>query len=155
MDIEKNIAYLISTFGAIGYLPASGSVATILTVPIVLLLRLLCSTLMYCTCVGLLIVVAYAVINKALLLSGKTDPSEIIIDECAGTFIAIGLLPLSVISICGAIIFFRFFDISKKGGVGYCEYLPGALGVLVDDLYAGLLANIVIWIFSMIMHSYV
>lgn len=66
------------------------------------------------------------------------DPQWIVVDEWAGVLIAlIGVghndLGLAIV----AFLSFRFFDISKIGPIGWAERLPGARGVMADDLVAG------------------
>lgn len=65
------------------------------------------------------------------------DPGWIVIDEAAGTILAtIGLT--SVPALVGLVVF-RLADISKRfPGVGAAERLPGAAGIVADDLVAGL-----------------
>jgi phosphatidylglycerophosphatase A len=71
------------------------------------------------------------------------DPKEVVIDEWAGIFTALTFLNhptiLSTLVIFGL---FRFFDASKVGPVGWFERLPGALGIMADDIVAGAFAGI-------------
>lgn len=69
------------------------------------------------------------------------DPQEVVIDEWAG--LAWALTPVSALSFGDqilALVLFRLFDITKPSLVGSAERLPGAWGVLLDDVVAGLLA---------------
>jgi phosphatidylglycerophosphatase A len=77
-----------------------------------------------------------------------SDPPQVVIDEAAGTWLACALVPGSVLGgtpllatamIVGA---FRVFDIAKPWPVGWLERLPGAWGIILDDLAAGLLAGV-------------
>jgi phosphatidylglycerophosphatase A len=84
------------------------------------------------------------------------DPSEIVIDEVAGQWIA--LLPVSgglwfagvdpwLFPYPGwvtAFLMFRLFDIWKPGPVGWADRKSTALGVLLDDVIAGLMAAVVV-----------
>lgn len=82
------------------------------------------------------------------------DSKKIVIDEVAGQIIS--LLPLFIIRETGlgwytmAVVFFRFFDIKKPLGVNRLQDLPQGLGVMADDLLAGVYAALllagVIWI---------
>jgi len=70
------------------------------------------------------------------------DPKEVVIDEWAGMFTALTFANQpSLVSILVLFGLFRFFDASKIGPVGWFEALPGALGVMADDLVAGVLAG--------------
>ena len=77
----------------------------------------------------------------------RDSPQWIVIDEWAGLFIAlVGLQPSQWLLVLVAWISFRFFDVSKIGPVGVAERLPGAIGIMGDDVVAGVLAGAVVWI---------
>ena len=74
------------------------------------------------------------------------DAQEIVIDEVAGivvTFVAVPVVPLTLIL---GFILFRFFDIVKIPPIRQSQRLRGGWGIVVDDLLAGLFANIVLQI---------
>lgn len=76
--------------------------------------------------------------------AGKYDPSQVVIDEVVGIFISVYAVydyqqPWMIIF---PFLLFRFFDIIKPPPVSTAERLPGALGVMTDDIVAGLLANL-------------
>lgn len=69
---------------------------------------------------------------------GSKDPQWIVIDEWAGLFVALcGVDPLSITQVVVALVGFRLFDIWKPGPVRWAERLPGAVGVMADDIVAG------------------
>lgn len=71
----------------------------------------------------------------------RTDPKCIVIDEWCGQSIAlVALSPSQPMLVFLAFLLFRFFDISKIGPVGLAERLPGAYGIMADDIVAGILA---------------
>ena len=78
--------------------------------------------------------------------TGKKDASEVIIDEVAGQWIPLVIIPLEVEWYLAAFLLFRFFDISKIGPVGHAEKFTGGIGVMADDLVAGILAAVVLWV---------
>ncbi len=84
---------------------------------------------------------------------GTTDPGPIVIDEVAGQWLTFGCaLPLwaafdhfeLLVFTATGFILFRIFDVVKPWPVRRLERLHGALGVMADDLGAGLLAGIVL-----------
>lgn len=81
----------------------------------------------------------------SLKRSNDHDPSYIVIDEWVGQWIALSFLPVSLSYGLIALALFRFFDISKVGPVGYFEKLPGAIGVMLDDVVAGFLTLVIIF----------
>jgi len=75
------------------------------------------------------------------------DPGWVVIDEIAGQLVA--MLPLSRPSFGGvaaAFLLFRLFDIAKPGPVGWFDRRHDALGVVGDDIAAGMLAAATIWV---------
>jgi phosphatidylglycerophosphatase A len=69
------------------------------------------------------------------------DPSQVVIDELAGIWIACLMLPHKPWVLLAALVFFRFFDILKPLGIRKLEEIDGAPGVLLDDVLAGIYAN--------------
>lgn len=68
------------------------------------------------------------------------DPSLVVIDEVAGmlvTYLGVSTGPLGWLA---GFFWFRFFDIFKPLGIRKLEKLGGGLGIMVDDLGAGVLA---------------
>jgi phosphatidylglycerophosphatase A len=73
---------------------------------------------------------------------GDPDPGRIVIDEIAGQLLALVALPCTVPSVALAFVLFRFFDVLKVFPARRLERLPGASGIMADDLLAGLYANL-------------
>lgn len=69
-------------------------------------------------------------------------------DEVAGTWVAIAFIPASTLAVSPvtavivAVLLFRVFDIAKPWPVSWFERLPGAFGIIADDLAAGVFAGI-------------
>jgi phosphatidylglycerophosphatase A len=72
------------------------------------------------------------------------DPSECVIDEVAGQWLACAFGPVSLISYVLAFALFRLFDISKIWPVSWGEAQRGGLGIMLDDLIAGAMAGIIV-----------
>jgi phosphatidylglycerophosphatase A len=72
------------------------------------------------------------------LATSERDPAWVVIDEVAGQWIAMLALPgPSIVGALAAFGLFRLFDIAKPGPIGWAERLPGALGIMADDVLAG------------------
>ncbi len=74
------------------------------------------------------------------------DPPEVVIDEVAGVWLALLIMPSHLLgqpllAVAAAFALFRVFDIAKPWPVTWCEHLPGGWGIMADDLAAGLLAG--------------
>ena len=72
------------------------------------------------------------------------DPSECVIDEVAGQLLACAFAPRALLTYALAFVFFRVLDIVKPWPIGPAERLPGGLGIMADDVIAGLLAGILV-----------
>lgn len=72
-------------------------------------------------------------------LGGK-DPGAIVIDEVSGMALSVLTLPLTPGVLVAGFFLFRLFDIVKPYPVNTLQRLPGGVGVMIDDLIAGLYA---------------
>jgi len=133
--ICKNIA----TLGTLGYMPASGTVATLVTLPLIIAIKLL--HLAPTTELALAAVVSgmalLIIAGAKRLLPFVADPRQIVLDEVVGCFWTFCVLPLTLKRLILGFLFFRFFDIVKPLGIRWCERLPGSLGIIADDIVAG------------------
>ncbi len=68
----------------------------------------------------------------------------IVIDEFAGQFLALLALPPTWPVLLAGFVLFRLFDIMKPPPARRLEALPGATGIMADDLLAGLYANLLL-----------
>lgn len=73
------------------------------------------------------------------------DSREIVIDEVAGFIVAMAFLPLSWQTVLAGFLLFRLLDVIKPPPIGFLDAkIGGGLGVVVDDLVAGLFANLIL-----------
>lgn len=73
----------------------------------------------------------------------EKDPKEIVIDEWVGMWISLYLVPHTILWGLVAFFFFRVFDILKPGPVQVMDDMDDAIGVMMDDVVAGILACLV------------
>ena len=87
--------------------------------------------------------------------SGDSDPSKVVIDETVGQLLSFSFVAYmapeyltgmsSLLYYAAGFIFFRFFDILKMGPVKYADTkIKNAYGVMLDDVFAGIFASIVL-----------
>ncbi len=81
--------------------------------------------------------------QRAEGLFGQRDDGRITIDEVAGMLLSLAFLPRRLDVVVAGFLLFRLFDIFKPPPARAAESLPGGLGVVTDDLVAGLYANVV------------
>jgi phosphatidylglycerophosphatase A len=70
----------------------------------------------------------------------EEDPGEVVIDEVAGVLLSALMCPWTPVPLFIAFLSFRLFDIWKPFPVRTLEQLPGGIGVMADDLAAGVYA---------------
>jgi phosphatidylglycerophosphatase A len=76
-----------------------------------------------------------------------TDAKPIVIDEIVGMLVGVCGVPMGsnpILTLGLLFVLFRVFDITKPFGIGRSQRLPGGWGVVVDDVLAGLLTNLVL-----------
>jgi phosphatidylglycerophosphatase A len=91
---------------------------------------------------------ASAEINRK---TGSKDPSYIIIDEAAGQLVTLLLIPVTGLNILLGILLFRLFDIWKPYPIRKLERPGMGIGVMADDLLAGIYGNIVLQIINLLL----
>ena len=80
--------------------------------------------------------------TSVALESGREDPGHIVIDEVAGQWLTLAVCRPDWPHALVALALFRLFDITKPWPIRKLEALPGGLGIMLDDLAAGLLGLI-------------
>ena len=94
--------------------------------------------------------------DRAEAAFGSKDPGEVVADETAGQCIPLLGLPLawdtgwfwSMVWIAGAFLAFRIMDILKPPPANALQRLAGGWGILVDDLFAGIYALVIIQVIA-------
>lgn len=140
------------TLGPIGYLPASGTWASVIAILFILCLPNT-TGYVYLLSYSFLFFMGYYGINKIVTKKSYEDPSEIVIDEVIGIFVTFNGLALNPFVILLGFLLFRFFDISKIWPVYIFEKIPGASGILLDDIAAGFLSNLCLRAVLWYLHS--
>lgn len=136
---------MLSTLGPLGYLPGSGTVASVVTLLLVYIIAIAHFSLFVQSMLVLLLCgVSLMLIDKALSVCTSRDPSEIVLDEVMGMLVTFIGIPVTPVAMGIGFILFRLFDITKWCGLRRLQLLPGAWGVLIDDLAAGLISNLLL-----------
>ena len=78
------------------------------------------------------------------------DPGHVVADEMVGMWLTLVGLPLNLLNIGLGFLLFRFFDIAKPLGIRRMEAIPGGWGVVLDDVLAGVYANILLQVLNLI-----
>jgi phosphatidylglycerophosphatase A len=164
--MKATIARMIGTLMGVGYLrPASGTWGSLVSLPWAWLLHVIGG--MPLLVVGIVVAFLKGWWATAQMTSGSDDhdPSEIVVDELVGQWIAV--LPLSIASWrmgiditvmwpgwIAAFALFRLFDIWKPWIIGWADRRGDALGVMLDDVIAGVFAAIGVVVLAGIAHAF-
>ena len=137
---QNRALMMLATLGPVGFFkPAPGSWGSAAAVVLAAILAMLSpwlleiATLLVCL-LGVLAAGRYQTVTS------RHDAPEVVIDEVAGQWIALLVVPLDWRWYLLAFLLFRLFDIVKPGPVRMAENLPGGIGVMADDIVAGVLA---------------
>jgi phosphatidylglycerophosphatase A len=145
--VKERLSILISSFFYLGYSPvAPGTVGTLGAVILFYVISGF-SNLFYLFFIIALIIFSVWVSEIARIRLGGSDPSSIVIDEVCGFLVTMILIPPSMINIAMGFLLFRFFDILKPPPIRRSEKLSGGMGIVADDVLAGIYANILLQIF--------
>jgi len=138
---KKGVLGLACWFG-FGLVPwASGTLGTVAALPLVFLfahagpwpaLILVAAALLF----------AIWIADQAQKVLAQDDPREIVIDEVAGLLVSLLWIPLSFFNVLSGLLLFRLFDIIKPYPIKKIENLPGGFGIVLDDVLAGIYANV-------------
>jgi len=138
----RPIASIIATAGGIGFISKGGGTAAAVVFCIA----------WYFFPIGY---VYQALLLAVLLVAGtwsaskmetvwEHDSNKIVIDEVAGMMITLAFLPPKGVYIITGCVLFRFFDILKPLGIRKAERLPRGMGVMADDVLAGIYAQLIL-----------
>ncbi|MGE4619555.1 MAG: phosphatidylglycerophosphatase A [Planctomycetota bacterium] len=102
--------------------------------------------------------------SRIVQIFGKKDPGAVVIDEVAGQYVTLSVFPflsLSDYSPVGlailwglAFLLFRLLDILKPLGIRRLERLPQGWGVLLDDIAAGVVAAVLLYLGAPFLAAY-
>ena len=143
LTARQRFARLVATVGGVGHAPvAPGTVASALTALALGVLspsRLALAVIL----LAVILVGTWAAQEAERSLGGK-DPGAIVIDEVAGMAVSVLAVPLTPAVLAVAFVLFRVFDIVKPYPANELQRLRGGVGVMIDDLVAGVYALLLV-----------
>lgn len=145
VPVSPNIVAFFATAGFVGRLPkAPGTFGTLVAVPIAVLFTMMGPNF-YLIATSIAIGFSIWISELHERNVGTHDSKEIVIDEVVGFLVAFTWLPLTLTSLAATFLLFRFFDIVKPYPISVLDRrVRGGLGVVVDDLAAGLATSLIL-----------
>jgi phosphatidylglycerophosphatase A len=145
--LSGNVQHVIATVGFTGYFPyAPGSFCSIIAFLLVKVFDP--SNLSLFLLILMCIVIGTISAHNTEKILGK-DSGHIVVDEFFGYLVAVLFIPRTTGYLFAALILFRIFDILKTPPAGAIEKrVPGGAGIMLDDLVAGIYANVCLQIWK-------
>ena len=142
----KGISFLFSSSFGIGNSKLfPGTVASLLTLPIVWLIRDFFSLNSFLIILLFYSITSYILIKVCIKNLSDKDPKYVVADEHIGQSVSLIFCDQQIFEYIVSFIFFRFFDIVKPFPINLVDkHLKNALGVILDDVLAGVLVCIII-----------
>ena len=93
---------------------------------------------------AVLVLISIVAAHHAARRLGKKDPGVVVVDEVVGQWVSLLLLPFTFGTAMAGFFLFRLLDVVKPWPARDLERLPGGLGIVADDLMAGVYANLLL-----------
>lgn len=150
MKMPRASTVVASVFG-IGYFAfAPGTIMSAVAVPLAILIAVKAGAMGVLGAAIIALVIGILACADHVRETGRDDPSECVIDELAGQWLACAFVATGAISLPAfllSFLLFRLFDIWKPWPVSWADQdLKGGLGVMMDDIIAGLMAGALAWL---------
>ncbi len=137
------IVRILSTFFYVGYLPLiPGTFGSLAGIALFYLVK--DNPVNYIFWITVIMIAGFLVCGRAEEIMQKKDPRYVVIDEVSGMLLSLLFLPYDIKIVIIAFILFRILDTLKPFPAGRLERFKGSLGVMGDDLIAGLYTNIIL-----------
>ena len=144
----KRVAWILATWFGCGRVPlAPGTAGTLGALPLYFVLRPH-GPLVVLGAAAVLAVVGVWASNHVIAETGQTDPQIVVIDEVAGVLVTLSVSAPTWTSVVLGVALFRIFDQWKPWPARRLESLHGGLGVVMDDVAAGVCAAAVLGVFQ-------
>lgn len=142
--MKLKISEIIGTVFYVGRFPfAPGTMGSLVALLVWYILKPLMIDPLFLLITGGVFFIGIAVSTVLIDIWNEKDPKEIVIDEWVGMWISLYLVPHTILWGLVAFFFFRVFDIFKPGPVQVMDDMDDAIGVMMDDVVAGILACLV------------
>jgi phosphatidylglycerophosphatase A len=152
--MRQRISIAIASVLHIGFIPGApgtyASIATTLAFLLVFCISWRIVPELHLSAVCLITLIGVFASSEASRSSGIEDPSFVVIDEVAGQLLAFLFLPVNALNLILGFLAFRCFDIWKPFPIRKLEPLGKGVGIMADDLLAGVYANLVLQLLNLL-----
>lgn len=141
-----NLNKIIASWGGVGYIKGGGTIAAIVTCILLYFANehALLQPVWVLPVATLIITLLGIYVGNQVEPDWGKDSYRVVIDEVSGQMVSLLFIPLTNQNLVIGLILFRFFDMVKPLGIRKMEDLKGGTGVMMDDVLAGVYANIVL-----------
>jgi phosphatidylglycerophosphatase A len=150
LNLKEKIANFLASGFFVGKIPfAPGTIGTLVAVPIMFLYwekGVLTQVLITISVFLIGFWASTVIVGDTSNTHEKVDPDFIVIDEIAGFMVSMIGIPLSPIYLLIAFVLFRIYDIFKPPPIKWFEKLPSGLGIMADDIIAGIYVLVIMHI---------
>jgi phosphatidylglycerophosphatase A len=144
--VKRGLATVLATWFGCGFVPlAPGTAGTLAAVPLYLVLRSSGPAAVLFVATVLALVGIWAA-DHVIAKTGLKDPQIVVIDEVVGVLVTLAASGPTWTSVVLGVVLFRIFDQWKPWPARALEALPGGLGVVMDDVAAGVWGAVVLTI---------
>ncbi|MBT5939632.1 MAG: phosphatidylglycerophosphatase A [Rhodospirillaceae bacterium] len=152
----NRIAYLIAIWFGAGLLPkAPGTWGSLAALPLAYGIVFWGSLEVLAAATVVIFIVGVWASEIAAGNMGGGDPSEIVVDEVAGQWLTLLVVPPDIILYAAGFLLFRLFDIWKPWPISWADQkIKGGMGIMLDDMIAGVYAGVLLWIGQFVYVNY-
>lgn len=159
-------AQMIGTVAGVGYMrPASGTWGSLAALPLAWVVYVVAGPWAVLILTAALFAAGTWATREMTRGSDNHDPSEVVIDEVVGQWIALFPVLFGAAHVGAPVLAlwpgwivaffaFRLFDIWKPGPVGWADRRNDPIGVMLDDVFAGIMAAIVVALSAAAVHGF-
>ena len=143
-NISDKICIIITTLFGIGYAPFfGGTLASVAAVAVFLIVK---SKIYFAIIFIIATILSFLFCSRAEIIFQEKDSKKIIIDDFCGMGLPLLFIPYDIRFVAAAFFLFRIFDAFKVPPIDKIERFKGAIGVVGDDLAAGVYSLVMLQI---------
>lgn len=151
----RRLGVFIATCAYVGYAPvAPGTFGSAVGLVVYYLVRRQASMAIELATIAVILVIGLWSATEAEHHFGGIDPGPVVIDEVIGMLVTLALHPVNLAGAVTGFFIFRLLDIVKPWPARRLEHLPGGVGIVLDDVMAGIYGNLAMWGLVRVMPSW-